>query len=138
MPARDLYHDAGKNALVKDGWTITHDPYRMTVGQRTVYVDLGADNILAAEREGRRIAVEVKTFQGPSDIADLEQDLGQYVLYRALLRRSDPERRLYLAVPEKALFGIFQEPIALPVLEDLAVALLAFNPTREEIVTWRN
>jgi hypothetical protein len=50
MPARDSYHDAGKNTLVKDGWTITHDPYRMTVGQRTVYVDLGADNILAAER----------------------------------------------------------------------------------------
>jgi len=48
----------------------------MTVGQRTVYVDLGANRIVAAERGDRRIAVEIKTFQGPSDIADLEQALG--------------------------------------------------------------
>jgi hypothetical protein len=138
MPARDLYHDAGRNALAKDGWRITHDPYRMTVGQRTVYVDLGANRIVAAERGDKRIAVEVKTFQGPSDIADLEQALGQYVLYRSLLRRSDPDRRLYLAIPQKALLGIFQEPIALPVLEDLGVALLAFDPAREEIVAWKD
>jgi hypothetical protein len=27
MPAKDLYHEAVKNALIKDGWTITADPY---------------------------------------------------------------------------------------------------------------
>ncbi len=26
MPARDIYHDTVRNALEKDGWTITHDP----------------------------------------------------------------------------------------------------------------
>lgn len=25
--ARDKIHNAVKNALIKDGWTITHDPY---------------------------------------------------------------------------------------------------------------
>ncbi|MEK7727399.1 MAG: element excision factor XisH family protein [candidate division KSB1 bacterium] len=25
-PERDIFHDAVKNALVKEGWTITNDP----------------------------------------------------------------------------------------------------------------
>ena len=39
MPAKDIYHDAARNALLKDGWTITHDPYTLTFGQRNVFVD---------------------------------------------------------------------------------------------------
>ena len=81
IPAHDLYHDAVKNALIKDGWTITHDPFRMEWGKRDMYVDLGAERLLAAERAGERIAVEVKSFLGASDIADLEQALGQFILY---------------------------------------------------------
>ncbi|MEY4937802.1 MAG: hypothetical protein RIS64_4161 [Bacteroidota bacterium] len=29
--ARDLYHQQVKNALIKDGWRITHDPYRIRI-----------------------------------------------------------------------------------------------------------
>ncbi len=29
MPAKDTYHDALRSALVKDGWTITDDPFRL-------------------------------------------------------------------------------------------------------------
>jgi XisH protein len=25
--ARDIYHEHVKEALIKDGWTVTHDPY---------------------------------------------------------------------------------------------------------------
>lgn len=60
--AKDKYHDAVKNALVKDGWTITHDPYRISFGIERVYVDLGAERMLAAERGKEKIAVEIKTF----------------------------------------------------------------------------
>jgi hypothetical protein len=72
MSAKDTYHNCVRNALVKDGWTITHDPYTMTFGQKDVFVDLGAERLLAAEKGAERIAVEVKSFQGPSDIRDLE------------------------------------------------------------------
>lgn len=92
MPARDLYHTAVRNALIKDGWTITHDPYTLSYGQTDVFIDLGAEKLIAAEKEGRRIAVEVKTFLGPSDIRNLEVAVGQYVFYRSLLNRIDPER----------------------------------------------
>ncbi|MBC8078109.1 MAG: hypothetical protein H7Y32_18675, partial [Chloroflexales bacterium] len=90
MPARDVYHDAVKAALIKDGWTITHDPYTIAFGQRAVFVDLGAERVLAAERGSEKIAVEIKVFHGASDIRDLEIALGQYVFYRSLLSRFEP------------------------------------------------
>src|SRR5436190_6271049 len=99
MPTRDIYHDTVKNALIKDGWTITHDPYTLTFGQRNVFVDLGAERLVAAERNQEKIAVEIKSFHGASDVRDLEMALGQYVFYRSLLARFEPGRKLFLAVP---------------------------------------
>ncbi len=136
MPAKDLYHDQFKSALTKAGWTVTHDPYTLTFGLRDVFVDLGAERVLAAERGAEKIAVEIKTFQGRSDVRDLEVAIGQYVFYRSLLARFEPERRLFLAVPETVFVSTLQEPISRPVLEDLSVALIAFDPRLEEIVKW--
>src|SRR5262249_281931 len=85
MPPPDIYHHVVKNALIKDGWTITHDPYTLTFGQRNVFVDLGAARLVAAERNQEKIAVEIKSFHGASDVRDLEMALGQYVFYRSLL-----------------------------------------------------
>jgi len=39
-------------------------------------VDLGAEQVFAAEKHERKIAVEVKSFIGSSIVADLEQALG--------------------------------------------------------------
>lgn len=75
MPAKDIYHDSVKRALEKDGWKITHDPYLLPWKGQTVYVDLGAE-VLAAEKENRLIAVEIKSFLGHSETRDLEQALG--------------------------------------------------------------
>ena len=83
--AKDIYHETVKTALIKDGWTITSDPLSLAVGERTVYVDLGSEKLFAAEKDQLRIAVEVKSFIRPSPVQDLENALGQYVLYRGLL-----------------------------------------------------
>ncbi len=136
MPAKDTYHDCVRNALIKDGWTITHDPYVISVGLKDVYVDLGAEKLLGAEKGGEKIAVEIKSFQGASDIHDLENAVGQYVLYRSLLTRYVPDRKLFLAVPQTVLVTTLDEPIVRPVIEDLNLALIAFDPEREEIVKW--
>ncbi len=53
-----------KKALIKDGWTITDDPLTLKFGNTELYVDLGAEKVLAAEKEGQKIAVEVKSFFG--------------------------------------------------------------------------
>jgi len=78
VPAPDTYHEVVKHALIKEGWTITHDPYTLTFGQRNVFVDLGAERMLAAEKGQEKIAVEIKSFQGASDVRDLEMAIGQY------------------------------------------------------------
>ena len=97
MPRRDIIHQAVKNALVKDGWTITDDPYLLEYGEEVLFVDLAAERLLAAERGSERIAVEVKSFVGRSPLNDLQGALGQYALYLSVLEIIDPQRKLYLA-----------------------------------------
>ncbi|MEB3280223.1 MAG: element excision factor XisH family protein [Lyngbya sp.] len=88
MPALDLYHDAVKNALIKDNWTITHDPLHLRWGTKDMYVDLGAKQLLAAELEDRKIAVEIKSFIGYSDVEDLRNAVGQFVMYRVFVKQN--------------------------------------------------
>lgn len=98
MSKRDLFHSAVRRALETDGWIITHDPLTLRYGDaRTkVYVDLAAEMPIAAERDGIKIAVEVKSFLGTSEMTELERALGQFSLYRFLLSRQEPERDLYV------------------------------------------
>jgi hypothetical protein len=98
MPARNVHHDAVVEALISDGWTITHDPLTITYGGKDLFVDLGAERAaLAAEKEGRRIAVEIQSFFNPSPVRDLQEAVGQYQVYRAVLSETQPDRQIYLA-----------------------------------------
>ncbi len=137
MSALDRDHVAVRNALIKEGWTITHDPLRLNYKKKRLYVDLGAERLLAAERGTEKIAVEIKTFGGASDVADLEQAAGQYVVYRSLLKRTDPERSLILAIPQEALEAVFDDALGEILLEDSVLKMFSFDPIREEIVEWR-
>jgi len=137
MPAKNLYHDAVIAALVADGWTITHDPLTLTVGGRTLHVDLAAaKDGIAAEKGDARIAVEVQSFLSLSAVNDLEDAIGQYVLYRSVLSRQQPDRPLYLAVPRRVYDGILSEPLGQIVMIDLNVRFLVFDPDRREVVRW--
>lgn len=60
--AKDLIHDAVREALKNDGWTITHEQYSIRYKTLKLSVDLAAEQTLAAERAGRKIAVEVRVF----------------------------------------------------------------------------
>jgi hypothetical protein len=136
MPAKDIYHDIVKNALIKDGWTITHDPLVLRWGTTDVYVDLGAEQLLAAEKHGQKIAVEIKSFVGRSDVDDLEKALGQYLLYHDILVQREPDRILYLAVHEGVWLGIFAEPIGKLLLDNQRIKLLVFDRRAEVIMRW--
>src|SRR5437660_6988300 len=111
MPAKDTYHDCVRNALVKDGWTITDDPLYLVYGRKDMFVNLGAERLLGAEKLGQRIAVEIKSFQGNSEMADLEQAVGQYTVYRTVLDSLQPDRVLYLAIPQSVFIDLFEEPL---------------------------
>ena len=86
MPAKDIYHDAVKQALVNDGWLILAEDYVLEYGGDKLYADIAAEKTLAAERQGQKIIVEVKSFLGRSFINDLEGAVGQYIIYRNILQ----------------------------------------------------
>ena len=136
MPARDSFHNSVRRALERDGWTITHDPLRLSLGRRKLYVDLGAERLLAAEKGLRKIAVEIKTFGGPSEVKDLEDAVGQFVVYEHALRREEPERSLYLAVPESAWQMVFTDELGQILLDERVVRIVTFDPEKEEIIRW--
>ncbi len=137
MPARDYYHQTVRNALQKAGWTITHDPYRLKLARKkNLYIDLGAERLIAAEKGTEKIAVEIKSFRSPSEIKDLEEAVGQFILYERLLTRYEPERTLYLAIPENVKTSIFEEEVGQVLIEDKILRLFTFDITREEVITW--
>ena len=57
MAAKDIFHEAVRKGLEKEGWVITDDPLKLQVGGVEMYVDLGAEKIIAAEKDGQKIAV---------------------------------------------------------------------------------
>ncbi|MEM7657213.1 MAG: element excision factor XisH family protein [Bacteroidota bacterium] len=105
MSAQDKYHELVKAALQKDGWTITHDPLKLKVGKRKLKIDLGAERVLAAEKGEEKIAIEIKSFLGPSLLTDFYHALGQYSVYRLTLAKVDETRTLFLA---RAIASAFQ------------------------------
>ena len=136
MSARDAIHDSVRAALVKDGWTVTHDPYPLPFGDRDVYADLGAERAIAAERGDEKIAVEVKSFAGASEVHDLEVALGQFVFYRHLLRGREPTREMWLAIPEEAYISVLGDVAGMELLAGIGVKLFTVNPAGKVIVRW--
>jgi hypothetical protein len=134
--AKDLFHPHVRLALEKDGWKITDDPLLLPWGSAPVYVDLGAEKIIAAEKNERKIAVEVKSFLRGSRTEDLEDAMGQIVLYRYLLRRTHPDRELFLAIRKDVYESYISLPHVIEFLQTEQVNLLVFDPQTSEVVQW--
>jgi hypothetical protein len=98
MSRRDTYHDVVKEMLIKEGWTVTHDPYIFRTDPRLA-ADLGAERLIAAERKCGKIVVGIKSFLRTSQVVDLEEAVGKYSIYSIFLQQHEPDRRLWVAVP---------------------------------------
>jgi len=136
VPAKDIYHDTVKRALQKDGWTITHDPFPLQIGNKRLSADLGAERLISAKKETQKIVVEVKSFVGQSNVKDLEQALGQYVLYRQVLNEMGVERSLYLAVSRPTFNTVFTIELGQVLLKNQIIKLIVFDDESEAIVQW--
>jgi hypothetical protein len=136
MPRRDIYHEIVKQALIADGWVITHDPYALQFGEESLYVDLGAEMPLAAEKAGRKIAVETKSFLGPSPMTEQERAVGQFTVYRFLLEREEADRTLYLAVSEVIYDAVFDVADVRDLVAAVRIRLLLFDAVTGRIVRW--
>ena len=136
--AKDMIHEQVKRALIKDGWTITADPLFLQYGGVDIYVDLGAEKIIGAEKGDRKIAVEIKSFIRASLISEFHTALGQFLNYRVALKIKEPERILYLAIPEDVYNTFFTLPFTQTVVEEYRLKLIICNLETEAITTWKN
>lgn len=135
MSRRDTYHEIVKQALIQEGWTITHDPYNFDTDP-PLSTDLGAERLLAAEKDTDKIAVEIKSFLSDSQVGELEKAAGQYRLYRRLLAIQEPERRLVLAVPIHAFEDIFQRQIGRIAIEEFELSFVVYSLVPGEPLQW--
>jgi hypothetical protein len=136
MPAKDIYRDNVISALGKDGWAITDDPLKLKWRTRKMYVDIGAERLIAAEKGKQKIAVEVKSFLSKSSLKDLEDALGQYILYHDVLQEIEPERILYLAIRKYVYDELFRDEVGSLLLKNKRLRLIVFDANAEEIMQW--
>lgn len=133
MPAKDGYHDTVKRALIKGGWAIEAEQVKLRIGNRRLWVDIQASH----PDEDRIILIEVKGFENAaSPVEALESAIGQYVVYQATLVARGLDIPFYLAVPDTAYFGIFEEALGQAVRQVVNVKLIVFEPLGEEVLTW--
>jgi hypothetical protein len=138
MPKLDIIHNSVKNALIKDGWLITDDPYIIQYRRTILYADLGTERPIAAERGGQKLVVEVKSFVGASKIQDLKEALGQYDIYRYLLEETAPDRKLYIAVSKVAYSTFFTQDVIQLILNKHRLPTIVVDIEVEEITRWIN
>ncbi len=138
MARRDKIHDAVKNALIKDGWEITADPYPINYKDVNLQADLGADRVIAAKRGVEKIVVEIKSFLSASGIHELQSALGQYRMYQTYLRLSGSDRILYLAFSQRAWEELFSLEAVKDLLAEEQLRLIVVDLNSEEVKLWKN
>ncbi|MBD2138802.1 XisH family protein [Anabaena sp. FACHB-1237] len=138
MSRKDIFHDLVKDALTQDGWNISHDPLYLSMGNLNIQIDLGAEQLIGAEKDNQKIAVEVKIFLRASKITDFYGALGQYLSYKIALQENEPDRILYLAVPDSTYESLFREILIQKVLENYPIKIIVYDEITGVINLWIN
>ena len=120
-----------RRALEKAGWRIVSESQTITFNDRTLYLDI------IAEKDGKRIAVEVKGASF-SSMTQLERALGQFVIYRHVLNRDFADIELFIAAPAGEVRKVFDaaQKDGENLRDSLDLNLIAFDTQKEEITQW--
>ena len=136
--AKDRYHNLVKKALQNQDLLITNDPLYIPTFKRRLEVDLGAERLIGAEKDNEKIAVEIKSFLGLSEIHEFYKALGQFNYYQLALEDDQPDRVLYLAVPSDIYETLFTEPLTLKAIQRYQIKIIVYNIEDETIEKWIN
>jgi len=134
--ARDIFHNHVREALEKDGWIITQDPFLLKTSLISYEVDLGAEKLIAATRDNKKILVEIKGFLRQSKTYEMHTALGQFQTYMLALDELKIERDLFLAIPLAIYNEFFQKPFIQKLVKHYQVNLIIFDPIEKIIVKW--
>ncbi|HMQ49033.1 MAG TPA: element excision factor XisH family protein [Saprospiraceae bacterium] len=135
--ARDKYHEIVRIALEAEGWIITNDPFEVSTLIADLEIDLAAERLIAAEKGKELIAVEVKSFLGKSLLHDFYKAVGQFSFYNLILFEDDPDRTLYLALPEAAFRYLFKDPIIAKLARINGMKFILFDIETKKITLWK-
>lgn len=135
--AKDLLHQNVREALEKEGWKITNDPMRIPIDGTYMEIDLAAEIVFAAEKGTKKIAVEVKSFLKKSFMTNFHEAMGQYLDYRSALEDFEPDREVYLAIPNHAFENpIFQGRFIQKRIKEENAKLIIFSSIENVILQW--
>lgn len=137
MSAKDIFHQSVCIAIKKDGWNITHDPLYLKANDVEFYIELGAERLIAAEKAGKKIAIEIKSFLGASEVNDFHIALGQVLNYRLALKQEEPDRIIYLAIAQDTYEDFFSRQFIQDAVAEYHIKLLIFDPVKQELVLWK-
>ena len=136
--AKDIIHEAVKQALLKDGWTIIADPYPLQYAEFSLRADLAAERFSATEERVRRIIIEVKSFAGLSFIHQFQQAIGQYSMYRDAVELNNLQYEIYLAVSNTAYQDNFHQLAVQNSIEKHNLKLVIVDIDDEQVLIWIN
>ena len=138
MPRRDFYHEAFKEALVKDGWIITHDPLALlSKKEGGLQTDIGAEKVVTAEKDLKKIAVEIKSFVTPSALHEFIKSTGQYRAYKLAMDMKNSDRFLFIAIPTFAWKIIANKEIVQALIDDVNMKIVLYDPIEKIISEWK-
>ncbi|HLA44256.1 MAG TPA: element excision factor XisH family protein [Aggregatilineales bacterium] len=134
MPAVDNCEPQVVRAMEKDGWQVVRRHYliRLGKGRGAVYADLRLQ-----KDEAQILIVEVKSFERRgSQMDDLYQAIGQYMVYQKALALAGQREPLYLALPETAFRRLRVHDAIQATIQDAKIKLILVDISREEVVEW--
>lgn len=99
-------------------------------------VDLGAEMIIAAQKHTIKIAVEIKSFVGHSEVHDFYKALGQFKTYLRIMRKTDRNRILFLAVPIDIYTSFFSSDFGQEAIQEENLRMVIFDPLKNTVVLW--
>lgn len=110
--------------------------YVKVEGGRGVEIDLGAERLIAAEKNNEKIAVEVKSFL-TSILHSFHQTLGQYLDYRDALEESKIDREIFIALSEETYNKIHSFPFIMRRIEKYDLKIIVVDIENQKIIAWK-
>jgi hypothetical protein len=137
MPALDKCQGIVERVLQKAGWNIDTRQMTLPLPTTSLFVDIRAHRI-SEDGDREILVVEAKCFsQQSSQLHDLYSSIGQYLVYRNLMRELNMLYPIYLAIPVHAYEGVFQLA-GMDTVKETKISLIVFDMVAEEVIEWVN
>ncbi len=138
MPKKDNFHETVKTALETEGWRVTNDPlFVPTKGGTNFFIDLGAERILCAEKEGSNIAIEIKSFNSNSPMYSFYEILGQFLVYKIALSEQKKPWDLFIAMPDIGFKKLDESLVFNQAMQQYGMQFILVSPISKSIVEWK-